>query len=146
MGVRDLVLHYICGVKVYVTLRFCYTRRVIINSFISVVPGVLFGLVVYCGRGSDVAGKTLGQMSYSRVGVSVSMPCVFIRSSTQKPRRASMTSDPASSQPHKTPCHNTRPGQRERRKQQIGMYLITPSQCIIGKPHCNIYFNPTCIL
>jgi hypothetical protein len=48
------------------------------------------------------------------------------RASAQKPRRAGMTTDPASSQPHKTPCHNTRPDQRERREQQIGMYLITP--------------------
>jgi hypothetical protein len=51
--------------------------RVLLNTFLSVVPGVLVGRVVYCGRGSYVAGETLGQMSYPRVGVSVSMPCLW---------------------------------------------------------------------
>jgi hypothetical protein len=52
--------------------------RVLLNTFLSVVPGVLIGLVVYCGRGSYVAGKMLGQLSYPHVGVSVSTPCMFI--------------------------------------------------------------------
>jgi hypothetical protein len=49
----------------------------LLDTFLSVIPGVLVGLVVYYGRGSYVAGKALGQMSYLRVGVSVSMPCLW---------------------------------------------------------------------
>jgi hypothetical protein len=79
-GTRSRLTLYMWGYSIWYSEVFLlYTIRVLWNTFLSVVPGVLVGLVVYCGRGSYVAGKTLGQMSYPHVGVSVSMPCVFIR-------------------------------------------------------------------
>jgi hypothetical protein len=77
-GTRSRLTIYMWGQSIcYSEVFLLYTVRVLLNTFLSVVPGVLFGLVVYCGRGSYVAGKTLGQLSYPRVGVSVSMPCLW---------------------------------------------------------------------
>jgi hypothetical protein len=51
---QDLVLYYKCGVEVYVTKRFflLYSIRMLFDTFLSVVPGGLVGLVEYCGTNS----------------------------------------------------------------------------------------------
>jgi hypothetical protein len=40
-----------------VKCSFSYSIRVLLNTFLSVVPGVLVGLVVYCGRGAMWLGR-----------------------------------------------------------------------------------------
>jgi hypothetical protein len=52
---RDKISSY--KIHVGVKYLFSYSIRVLLITFLTVVPGVLVGLVVYCGRGAMLLGR-----------------------------------------------------------------------------------------